>query len=85
VMKQLLSLLFYEWHQRCYQRDILSHEHRAAQVLEHYVGRAEWSRINYTYNRMASRCRLLCSLKVFRKYPGQEGQGWSQAGGFAAA
>ncbi len=52
--------------QQRYQRDVLSRIHRAAQVPEHFVGRAQWDQVNY--NRMASRCRLLYGTKVFRKH-----------------
>lgn len=79
IMKRLLPLLglapvetpanckiLHQLEQQRYQRDVLSRIHRVAQVPEHYVGRAEWSSVNY--NRMASRCRLLYGTKVFRKY-----------------
>ena len=64
--------------QQRYQRDVLSRIHRAAQVPEHYVGRAEWSSVNY--NRMASRCRLLWGTKVFRKHDEERYDAYLQAG-----
>eukprot|EP01063_Lacrimia_lanifica_P029758 TRINITY_DN4595_c0_g3_i1.p1 TRINITY_DN4595_c0_g3~~TRINITY_DN4595_c0_g3_i1.p1 ORF type:complete len:1018 (+),score=266.43 TRINITY_DN4595_c0_g3_i1:85-3138(+) len=52
--------------EQCYHRDLLAPLRREAGVPEHFAGRGEWGKVDYT--RMASTCRFIHGERVFRRH-----------------